>query len=78
VRFPNEIEIWNDYGFETTSVRIERPKHENILTPEQRLQLRETALDNWIFDLTLTATSEVELLNEINKKLIPRLLSVKE
>lgn len=71
IRFPNEIDIWKQRGFETVTVRIERPGHQNVLTEEQRQHPTEIMLDNWSFDLVLSASTKQELNDEINNKLIP-------
>ena len=60
--------------FEVITVRIERPGHENALTPEQRLHISETELDNWDFDVVLTALNQPELYRQVITKLIPKLL----
>ena len=60
-RFPDEISIWNRYPFTVTTVRVERPGHENKLTPEQRAHISETALDSWPFDCLVKATTKFEL-----------------
>lgn len=54
------------------TIRVERPGHENALTPEQRTHPSETQLDNYIFDVTIEATDEDELRGEIYHKVLPR------
>jgi len=71
VRFPNEITAWADSGFDVVTVRIERPGHISSLSAEQLLHISETALDNWKFDVVLSATDKVKLTQEIQNKLIP-------
>jgi hypothetical protein len=61
VRFPNEIERWNG-RFNYTTLRIERPGHENTLTPEQRKHISETALDGYKHMHTISAENMGELL----------------
>ena len=73
-RFINELLIWKGYEFEVITVRIERPGHENALTPEQRLHISETELDNWDFDVVLTALNQPELYRQVITKLIPKLI----
>lgn len=45
VRFPNEVDAITYLG--GLVLRLERPGHENRLTPEQRADISETALDDW-------------------------------
>ena len=49
-RFPNEIEVLKEFGFDVTTVRIDRPNHVSKLTPEQKQNESETALDDYDFD----------------------------
>lgn len=69
VRFPNEIVDWSDAGFDIITVRVERPGHISKLTPEQLTHISETALDDWAFDIVLTATDMNGLINEVREKL---------
>lgn len=55
VRFPNEIECWEDTDFFTYTVRITRKNldgsiYENSLTKEQKGHPSETSLDDWKFN----------------------------
>lgn len=69
-RFPNEIDLWKDeYGYLT--LRIERPGHENALNDEQRKHPSETALDNYEFDVTISATDFKELKEAIYEQVLP-------
>jgi hypothetical protein len=52
-RFSNEIIVPKVAEFDVCSVLVTRPGHINSLTPEQRLHLSETALDNFDFDYTI-------------------------
>lgn len=45
-RFPNEVDMLRDRGFDVVHVRVVRPDFENDLTPEQRMHPSETALDD--------------------------------
>ncbi len=65
VRFPNEITAWTDKGFDTLSVRVERPNHKSALTEKQLNHISETALDNWSFDVKISATTIEELEHEV-------------
>lgn len=46
-RFPNEFDRWREFGYDVMKVRVERPKHENRLTEEQRQHASETSLDTY-------------------------------
>ena len=72
-RYPNEITAWYGKGYDVTTVRIERPNHGNALTYEQRKHISETSLDNYSFDLTLTADSLAELEEQIRAMLMPQI-----
>lgn len=91
-RFLNEIDHWKslvtwDYktdAFEKAwpdvlTIRVERPGHENALTPEQRMHPSETSLDDYEMDIILTAKDFKELNDEIYTKLVATgLLSKKD
>lgn len=65
-RFPNEIDIWEQNGFDHYAIRVERPGHENALTSEQRKHLSETALDEFQgFDYGISATDLDELRKQV-------------
>jgi molybdopterin-guanine dinucleotide biosynthesis protein len=59
-RFPNEIECFRG-KLSMITIRVERPDHENALTPEQREHPSETALDDYRFTHTITAHDMDEL-----------------
>lgn len=44
-RFPNEIEVLKNEGFDVVHIRVERPDFQSPLTPEQQSHPSETALD---------------------------------
>lgn len=46
LRFPNELWVLRDCGFDVTHVRLDRGNFGNALTEEQRAHASETALDN--------------------------------
>ena len=71
VRFPNEITTWADSDFNIITIRVERPGHISALSPEQLVHISETALDNWEFDVVLSATNRAELTKEMQSKLMP-------
>lgn len=69
-RFPNEVDLWKDeYGYLT--LRIERPGHENALNDEQRKHPSETALDDYEFDVTISAIDFKELKEAIYEQVLP-------
>lgn len=45
-RFPNEIDILREAGFDVAHVRVTRPNYDNGLTPEQQWHPSEIALDH--------------------------------
>ena len=74
-RFKNEIEEWNNHliNFPITTIRVERPGHENALTPEQRRHPSETELDDYIFDITIKATDKAGLYDEVIWNVMPKI-----
>ena len=75
-RFVNEIQGW--YGdiysnWRPFTIRVERPGHENALTPEQRQHPSETELDDYIFDITIKAIDKAGLYDEIVWKVMPKI-----
>ena len=55
------------------TIRVERPGHENVLTPEQRRHPSETQLDNYIFDVAIKATNKAELYDKIVWYIMPKI-----
>ena len=55
------------------TIRVERPSHENALTPEQRRHPSETELDNYIFDITIKAIDKAGLYDEIVLNVMPKI-----
>lgn len=55
------------------TIRVERPGHENALTPEQRRHPSETQLDNYIFDITIKAINKAELYDKIVWYVMPKI-----
>lgn len=49
-RFPNEINVLNDFSLNVKSIKIDRPNFDNGLTKKQKNHISETALDNYKFD----------------------------
>ena len=54
-RFPNEIDVPRNAGFDVASVLVVRTDHVNSLTEEQREHPSETALDNYDFDYRVSS-----------------------
>jgi hypothetical protein len=69
-RYENEITRWRG---DVTTVRVERPGHENRLTPEQRAHISETSLDEYPFDVRLSASTRTELEAQVAERLLPKL-----
>ena len=55
------------------TIRVERPGHENVLTPEQRRHPSETELDDYIFDITIEAIDKAELYDEVVLNIMPKI-----
>ena len=64
-RFPNEIDYWNEYGWEDVySIRIDRPNYESALTEIQKQHESEIALDDYGFDYVIENSGTLEDLND--------------
>lgn len=63
-RFPNEISIWYDRGYEVTHVRVMRPGYDANLTSDQQGHVSETALDTVPPDLIVMNDGTLEDLKE--------------
>jgi hypothetical protein len=68
-RYPNEIELPKKHGFNVISVHVLRPNFDNGLTEEQKNHISETSLDNYNFDISISAENLFELENEVINKL---------
>ena len=55
------------------TIRVERPGHENALTPEQRRHPSETELDDYVFDITIKAIDKAGLYDEIVWNIMPKI-----
>ena len=55
------------------TIRVERPGHENALTPEQRRHPSETELDDYIFDITIKAIDKAGLYDKIVWNVMPKI-----
>ena len=76
VRFPEEYKAFK--GFNTSFVKIERPNHENKLSPKQRKDISETALDDFKgFDEIFTNSGKKDydeiVKDYVKKSLLPSL-----
>ena len=69
-RFHNEVELWK-HECDYLTLRIERPGHDNALNDEQRKHPSETALDDYEFDVTISATDFKELKEAIYEQVLP-------
>ena len=71
VRYPNEIKyskMWAELkGFNCYTVRIERPNHQNKLSPLQRMNSSETALDSYTEWDNVMTNDGTEIFNELVK-----------
>lgn len=70
-RFPNELNQWS--AWDTYTVRVERPEHISALTPEQLSHPSETALDDYPFNIRLSARDWAELVEQVENVLMPEL-----
>lgn len=74
-RFPNEIDCFEEAGFDVTHARVIRAPFVSPLTPEQQMHSSETALDGVRADVYLTNFGSLgDLEREIDGKLVSRLL----
>lgn len=78
-RFKNEIEYWKEWDSivpkldDIYTIRVSRPGHENSLTPEQREHISECDLDEYDFDIYITAYTKSELIFELMDKVFHRI-----
>ena len=71
-RFPNEIQVLRDNGFDVTHVKICRENYDSELTDDQLNHPSETALNNTLPDSTIYNTSTLSRLSgEVLKFIIP-------
>jgi len=61
-RFVNEIELFKDYGFNYTTIRVVRFNFKSPLTTEQQQHISEIALDNYNFDYYIASESGLDKL----------------
>jgi ABC-type oligopeptide transport system ATPase subunit len=67
-RFPTEVDCFD--GFDYITIRVERPDHENHLSPEQRIHESETALDNWAFHIYFANYEGLDILEDNVRKMM--------
>lgn len=48
-RFPNEAYCWSNNDYKITTIKVNRPNHENKLTEAQRNDISETAMKDFVF-----------------------------
>lgn len=66
-RYPNEILYWEDVSQLALTIKVIRNNYISELTKEQQNHHSETALDNFNFHYTITASNLFELENEVKK-----------
>lgn len=71
-RFPNEFEIFKNYGMDASLLRVERPNFVSPLTDKQQMHPSETALDNYHYDLHIINDGTLEDLQTMVAGLIQR------
>lgn len=59
-RFPNEIAVLKDSGFDVTTIRVHRDAIKSALTKEQQNHPSETALDGYQFDWHINNDGSLE------------------
>lgn len=78
-RFPNEIDIFKEAGFDVTHARVIRAPFVSPLTLEQQMHISETALDGVRADVYIPNFGSLEdLAQEIDDKLVSRLVKKEE
>lgn len=75
-RFPNEVNCWKEEGFTIIPLHIERLNYENHLTPEQRLHLSETSMDDFVFDYYIKTETGIDMLREKIVKFVDYLMKL--
>lgn len=73
-RFPNEISVLKEYGFDVMHIRVTRPEFDNILTEEQKSHPSETSLDSFEYDELIANTTDIEALVAKTGKLALRII----
>lgn len=61
-RFPNEINVLKENGFDVVHLRIERPDSESELSEEQKSHSSETALDDVVPDFVIENSGTITYL----------------
>lgn len=77
-RFPNEINVLKEAGFDVTHIRVKRPNFDNGLTPEQQWHPSEIALDNIKADQIITNAGTLNDLKELMDLVMTLSLSMEE
>ncbi len=68
-RFENEILRWRERGYEVITIKVSRANFDNGLTLAQQQHPTETGLDNFNFDVEITASNLEELENLLTTNL---------
>jgi hypothetical protein len=66
-RFPNEVYRWQQYDYNTVTIRLNRLDYKSTLTAKQKKHESEIAMDNFEFDRIITASDISELINKIRR-----------
>ena len=78
-RFPNEIDLLREYGFDVVHMMIDRPGFDNGLTEEQKAHPSETALDDRAPDCTICNDgSLVDLFSKVLTYVVNNLVDEEE
>lgn len=69
-RFPNEVEIFRNNGYQVLAINVKRLNYENCLTPEQRAHPSECSMKDFPFDYCIESESGIDNLSiEVDKLL---------
>jgi|GEM_PF-261902 len=77
LRFPNEYTRCIEERYNIVTVHVERQGFDNDLSEKQKAHRSETSLDDFNFDIYLSAKNIEELENEVKLKIVQRLLNIK-
>jgi len=70
IRYQNEITAFEERAYRAITIRVVRPCFDNGLTKEQKLHSSEVALDEFCFDVKISATDLLGLKEEIENKVL--------
>lgn len=69
LRFPNEVDYWQQRGYEVDTIRVIRKDYESELTASQKAHPSETSLDDYSFDYVFIA-KDLDELRQICQKYV--------